>query len=105
MEDLQVPQYYVVRGDLGEEQTDFLIHALKITPIQGVIICDTYDCALAIKLSDQVFRVPTLEEAEDLAEKIYADFGLPLVIIAGAALAYAKYPDGTRQELSGFING
>ena len=103
MEDLQVPIFYVIRGDLGEEQTQWLIDALKITPIQCVIICDAYDCELAIKLSYQVMRTPTLEEAEDLAERIYADFGLPVVIIAGAALAYAKYPDGTRQEL--FTNG
>jgi hypothetical protein len=104
MEDIAVPIFYVVRGDLGEDQTDFLVQALKITPIQCVIICDAYDCELAIKLSYQVMRVPTLAEAEDLAERIHADFGLPVVIIAGAALAYAKYSDGTRQELSGFIN-
>src|ERR1700735_714109 len=99
MEDLLVPAFYVVKKGLGVAQTEFLLHALRITPIIAVIITDAYDAEVAMKMSNEILRTPPFENARELPRKIFQDFDKPTLVIGESTLFDAYYLDGHVQPM------
>lgn len=99
-EDNMVPAYYVVNKSLGEPETEFILHALRITPITCVVITDAHDAEFAIKLSGEIKRATDFAQAQDLARYLFAEFGRSVLIIGDADFLDAYYMDGHKESVA-----
>ena len=93
-----VPQYYVVKSKLTDEEVELVRHALKFTPISTVIISDSYDAETAGRFSSEVIKTHNEADAHTLAQKISADIGCVSLIVGDAELLDA-YTDGARERV------
>ncbi len=100
MESLRVPSYYVLRRLCSDEDIQHVLHALRITPIQAVIVSDILDADFAMKLSTAVLRVSSDPAAHEVAMKVSKDTGRPVLVIGDAKFLDAVYPDGTRGPIA-----
>ena len=99
-EEFLVPSYYVVHKGCNDVETEFILHALRITPILAVIITDPLDAEFALKLSNEVMRTHSLPEAHELAAKLFKDTNRPVLIIGDAEFVVMYFPDGRKQNLA-----
>jgi hypothetical protein len=95
-EDNLVPKFYVVGRALTEEQIEFVIHALKITPVVAAFVTNSDDIELAKKLCDTVLQVSTLSDAMKLAQ----ESDEASIIISGELPFAAYYADRVEEILA-----
>lgn len=93
MEDVQVPQYYIVKRNLNDKEVEAALYVFRITPISLVVITDSADLEQAKHFSDEVRKLNNLSEAIELKED------LPWLIIGDAELLDACYPDGSKSKV------
>lgn len=98
--ELSLPIYYVVSRELPVEQAPFILKALSITPIVGVIISSVLDAQLAFSMADEVIRVHSDNEAHLLAQKLSKELNQPLLVVSEAGLLDAVFEDGKREPVA-----
>lgn len=97
---MDAPVYYEASSKLTDEQVDWVLHALSITPILCSIYVSPHDSELASKISDNNLRTMNLEAARDLAKYFHDNSGgRPSLVLGEAGLLDAVYPDGKRECL------
>jgi hypothetical protein len=91
-----VPLFYTVASRVTEEQIEFIIHALKITPVVAAFVTNSDDIELAKKLCDTVLQVSTLSDAMKLAQ----ESDEASIIISGELPFAAHYADRVEEILA-----
>lgn len=96
----RVPQYYCLKRGCTDPETEYILAALRITPILSVIISNPADCNFALKLSNEIMRSLTPEAAHLLAKQVSTGTGKPVLVIGEADFLDAYYHDGTKEAVA-----
>ena len=100
MDEVEVPNIYVVNRRLPIEEAYPVIRALSITPVQCAVISDVLDAALALSLSPSIAMADTDKDALALAGLLAEDANRPVLVVGEANFLDAIYATGRREAVA-----
>jgi hypothetical protein len=96
VDEAPIPLYYTVKPTATDSEINYIVAALKMTPIEYVIVFSPYDVEVARKLAPNVLTAKSRDVAYDIAT-LEAFF--PVAIVSGGDTLAAYYEDGSHFRL------
>jgi hypothetical protein len=95
VDEAPIPVYYTVKPTATDSEINYIVAALKMTPIEYAVVFSPYDVEVARKLAPNVLTAKSRDAAYDIATLE----GFPVAIVSGEDTLAAYYEDGSRFRL------